>query len=102
MLLPIHVAAGALAMVLGAIALSARKGGKLHRRSGLLFVGAMIVMGTTASLLGFLKTPGDANVFAGFLTLYFVGTALTTVRPPSPWSRTINAIALAMVIVLTV
>jgi hypothetical protein len=38
MLLPIHIAAGGLAMVLGAMALSVKKGGTTHRRTGLLFV----------------------------------------------------------------
>jgi hypothetical protein len=33
MLLPIHVAAGALAMVLGLMSLLAKKGGTIHRRS---------------------------------------------------------------------
>ena len=61
MLLPIHVAAGGLALVLGAVA--------LHRRSGLLFVYAMLVMGISASILG--------NVGGGLMTIYFVGTALT-------------------------
>ena len=37
-LLPIHVAAGGLVIVLGAVALAVKKGGTLHRRSGLLFV----------------------------------------------------------------
>ena len=53
MLLPIHVLAGGLAIVLGAVALSVKKGGTAHRRSGLLFVGAMLLMGATASMLGF-------------------------------------------------
>lgn len=87
MLLPVHVAAGGLAIVLGAAALSARKGGTVHRRSGMLFVYAMLVMGTSASILGLLKSPTDPNVPAGFLTAYFVGTALTTLRPVSPWTR---------------
>jgi len=94
MLLSIHVAAGALAIVLGAVALSAKKGGTIHRRSGLLFVYAMLVMGFSASILGFRKSPTDPNVFTGFMTAYFVGTALTTVRPVSPWTRRINAAAL--------
>ena len=38
MLLPIHIAAGGLALVLGAVAPLVKKGGTLHRRSGLLFV----------------------------------------------------------------
>jgi uncharacterized membrane protein len=96
MLLAIHVAAGGLAIVLGAVALSVKKGGTIHRRSGLLFVCAMLVMGFSASILGFRKSPTDPNVFTGFLTAYFVGTALTTVRPVSPWTRRINAAALVI------
>jgi uncharacterized membrane protein len=98
LLLPIHIAAGGLAIVLGAVALVVKKGGTLHRRSGMLFVYAMLVMGFSASILGFLKSPTDSNVFTGFMTAYFVGTALTTVRPVSPWTRTINGVALAIVI----
>ena len=98
MLLSIHVAAGALAIVLGAVALLVKKGGTVHRRSGLLFVCAMLVMGTSASILGFRKSPTDGNVFAGFMTAYFVGTALTTVRPVSPWTRGFNMAALAVVV----
>jgi len=93
MILPIHVLAGGLAVVLGAIALSVKKGGPAHRRSGLLFVGAMVVMGITASLLGLRKSVTDGNVFAGLITLYFVGTSLATVRPAAWWTRGINVIA---------
>ncbi|HSL20252.1 MAG TPA: hypothetical protein VK886_01860 [Vicinamibacterales bacterium] len=90
MLLPIHVAAGGLAIVLGAVALLVKKGGVIHRRSGLLFVYAMLVLGASASILG--------NVFGGFMTIYFVGTALTTVRPVTPWNRRINVAALAVAV----
>jgi uncharacterized membrane protein len=99
MLLPIHIAAGGLAIVLGAVALSVKKGGTIHRRSGLLFVYAMLVMGISASILGFLKSPSDPNVTAGFTIAYFVGTALTTVRPVSPWTRGINVAALTVAVV---
>jgi len=98
LLLPIHIAAGALAIVLGAVALAVKKGGTLHRRCGMLFVYAMLVMGFSASILGFLKSPTDGNVFTGLMTAYFVGTALTTVRPASPWTRRINAAALTIVV----
>ena len=90
MLLPIHVAAGGLALVLGAAALSVKKGGTIHRRSGMLFVFAMLVMGISAAILG--------NVGGGLMTVYFVGTALTTVRPVSAWTRTFNVAALMMVV----
>lgn len=92
MLLPLHIAAGGLALVLGALALLAKKGGTAHRRSGLLFVCAMVVMGTTAAILG--------NVIGGLMAAYFVGTALTTVRPVAPWTRRINAAALTIAIAL--
>ena len=100
MLLPIHIAAGALAIVLGAVALSVKKGGTIHRRAGLLFVYAMLILGFTASMIGFLKSPTDPNVFAGILTAYFVGTALTTVRPVSSWTRFVNAVALMVALFL--
>jgi uncharacterized membrane protein len=88
-ILPIHIAAGGLALVLGAVALSVKKGGTVHRRGGMLFVYAMLVMGTTAAILG--------NVGGGLTAVYFVVTALTTVRPVSPWTRRINVAALVLV-----
>ena len=99
MLLPIHVAAGGLAIVLGAVALVVKKGGTIHRRSGLLFVCVMLVLATTTSMLGFRKSATDPNVFAGFMTAYFVVTALTTVRPVSSWTRRINVGGLTFVVV---
>jgi uncharacterized membrane protein len=98
MLLPIHIAAGGLAIVLGAVALMVKKGGATHRRSGLLFVCAMLVMGATASIIGFRRSVTDPNIATGFLTAYFVVTALTTVRPVSSWTRWINVAALTVVV----
>jgi hypothetical protein len=97
MLLPIHIAAGGLAIVLGAVALSVKKGGAIHRRIGLLFVYAMLVMGISGAILG-IRTGTIGNVFAGVMTAYFVVTALTTVRPESPWTRRINMAALAVAV----
>ena len=102
MLLPIHIAAGGLAIVLGFVALFVKKGGNLHRRSGMLFVYAMLVMGITASILEFLKSAAATNVVAALMAVYFVGTALTTVRPPSRWTRVINIAALTVAIGLAV
>lgn len=100
MLLPIHIAAGGLAIVLGAVALLVKKGGTLHRRSGLLFVYAMLIMGLSASILTLMNGGADGNVVAGVVTAYFVGTALTSVRPASSWTRVINATALTVAVVL--
>ena len=100
MLLPIHIAAGGLAIILGAVALSVKKGGNIHRRSGLLFVYAMLVMAVSASILSLLEGRDAGNLFAGVLTAYLVGTALTTVRPVSSWTRRINAVALTAAVAL--
>jgi len=102
MLLPIHIVAGGLAIILGAVALSVKKGGTIHRRSGILFVYAMVVMGVTASILEFLKGSAATGVIAPLMTIYLVGTALTTVRPPSRWTRVINIAALVVAIGLAI
>ena len=96
MLLPIHVAAGGVAILLGTAALVAKKGGAIHRRSGLAFVFAMLAMGFSGSLLGLRKGPTDPNVFAGFMVAYFVGTAWATVQPASPWTKRLTAAALVI------
>ena len=92
MLLQIHIVAGALAMILGAVALLALKGATVHRRSGQLFVFSMLTMGITASVLG--------NIGGGLMSSYFVVTALTTVRPATAWTRLVNIGALVVAVVL--
>ena len=88
MLLPIHVVAGGLAIVLGAVALTASKGLTLHRRSGLLFVYAMVTMGVSGALLALRQNL--ANVLGGITSVYFVVTALNTVRPATPGTRRVG------------
>jgi hypothetical protein len=92
MLLPIHIVAGALAMIFGAVALVARKGSGVHRRSGQWFVGSMLAMGITASALG--------PIANGLMPAYFVVTALTTVRPVAVWTRWVNIAALLVAVVI--
>lgn len=87
-LLPVHIVAGGLAVVLGAVALVVAKGGTVHRQAGLLFVYAMLTMGISAAILG--------NVGGGLTASYFVITALTTVRPASAFSRRVNLAALIL------
>ena len=88
MLLSIHVAAGGLAIILGAVALLVKKGGTIHRRAGVLFVISMLMMSTSAAMLG--------NVSGGLMTIYFVGTAFTTVRAVSRWNGSINVAMLTV------
>ncbi|HYC58447.1 MAG TPA: hypothetical protein VEK79_02675 [Thermoanaerobaculia bacterium] len=102
MLLPIHIIAGALAVVFGFTALFVKKGGTIHRKSGMLFIYAMIVMGVTAAILEFVQGAGVENLVAAILCLYFLGTALTAVRPVSRWTRSINIAALTVALGLAV
>ncbi len=102
MLVPIHIVAGGLGLVLGALALAARKGSRLHRRSGLLFVCAMLVMACTGTFLALHKNPTNANAVGGLISIYTVVTALTTVRPPSKWTRIVTHVALAMAVAMSI
>lgn len=77
--LAFHVAMGVAALSAGYIAIAARKGGKWHRRSGAVFVLAMIAMGLTA--VGISVYEGKEDVAGGALTAYLVFTGWTTVKP---------------------
>src|SRR5919201_5788634 len=100
MILPIHVVAGGLAIILGAVALLSSKGSTLHRRSGLLFVFAMLTMGISGSGLALRQSLTNANVLGGFMSAYFVVTGLTTVRPVTAWTRRLDSGALAVALAL--
>lgn len=97
-LLPIHIVAAGLGLVSGAVALSAAKGGRLHRASGTLFAYAIFAMCGTAVAIAVVKGQ-VVNVMAGSMTAYLVFTGVTTVRPPSPGSRR-QDIALMLVALL--
>jgi len=77
--LAFHATAGTVALASGCIALATRKGGTWHRRSGQVFVVAMIAMGLTA--VGISLYEGKKAFASGALAAYFVFTAWTTVRP---------------------
>jgi uncharacterized membrane protein len=77
--LAFHVLMGVIALGAGFIAIAARKGGRWHRRSGLVFVYTMIATGITA--VGIAAYEGKPNFLGGALTAYFVMTAWTAVKP---------------------
>lgn len=77
-----HIIAGFLSLIAGAIALYSAKGSTLHRKSGMLFVIAMVVMTSSAVLIAAFLSPNRVNVVAGTLTFYLVCTGLLTVKRP--------------------
>ena len=84
LILPPHIAAGAVALVCGYVALYALKGAALHRKSGMLFVCAMVVLGLSGASIAAIGTPKSViSMVSGFLACYLVTTSLITVRPRS-------------------
>jgi hypothetical protein len=78
-LLIVHIVGGLVAIVSGFIALFARKGARVHRRAGDVFVIAMLFMGVAGGYVAFTKSD-PANVLAGILAAYLVTTAWLTVK----------------------
>jgi uncharacterized membrane protein len=102
MIILVHILAGGLGLVAGAVALSATKGATLHRKSGILFVYAMITMSFSGAVIAVLRGI-ETNALGGLLAAYLVITALTTVRPPAARLRWLNlgAMLVALAIGLT-
>lgn len=87
----VHIVAGSLSFLFGYVALYSTKGATLHRRSGILFVYAMVPMALFGMAIAALRDKAPAvNIPMGMLTSYLVITALTTVRPPTERSRRLN------------
>jgi hypothetical protein len=95
----IHVAAGATALVCGAVAVAARKGGDVHVSIGTWFCVAMFVLGITAAILSPFKTPPDSPV-GGIMVCYFVATAWMTARRRDGMPGTFEKIACAIVLAI--
>ena len=95
-ILIIHICAGVLGVLSGAVAMSFRKGSRPHRVGGNLFFVAMLVMGSSAAYLG--------NVVGGLFACYLVATAWLTARrregETSIFDRAVFLFALALGIVL--
>lgn len=96
-LLPVHILAGGLGLVSGYVALSAAKGGTLHRKSGMFFVWAMLTLSVTGMLISAFNGVAPAiNIPAALLTFYLVITSLTTVRPPAAGLRPLEIASMLM------
>jgi len=83
-LIPLHVLGGVTAVVSGFIALYALKGAALHRKSGTIFVLAMLVMAASGVFIAIGRDNASMNMSAGLVTTYLVITGLLTVQQRSP------------------
>jgi uncharacterized membrane protein len=99
-ILPLHILGGILALLFGYAALIAAKGGTLHRKAGMGFVAAMVLMSLSGALIAAMK-PDRGSILAGLLTFYFVVTGLLTVKPV-PGARRIEVTAMVAALMLGV
>jgi hypothetical protein len=101
-LLPVHVIGGLVGIVAGFVALAALKGARRHRRSGMVFVYAMLTMSATGAAIALLKSSGWGTAMGGFLAFYLVTTGLLTSRRRVPGFHWSDLAALLMAVTLGV
>jgi uncharacterized membrane protein len=77
-ILALHIAAGGIAVLSGAAALSFAKGAPAHRTVGNAFFLSMLTMSASAAYLAVLIQ--DVNFFVALFTFYLVATAWATVE----------------------
>ncbi|MEA2765401.1 MAG: hypothetical protein QOK07_1805 [Gemmatimonadaceae bacterium] len=92
-LLPVHIIAGSIAIIAGFISVFAVKGLKLHRKSGIVFVYAMVILSLTGAVIATVRHQ-PPNIIGGSLAFYMVITALLTVRSRDERSRSIDVAVL--------
>ena len=100
----VHILAGSLGVLCGYVALYATKGATLHRKSGLLFVYAMLMTAVFGMAIAAARDVAPAiNIPAGLLTIYLVVTSLATLRPPAAGSGwlALGAMLVALAVGLT-
>lgn len=90
-MLLMHITAGLLALLAGGIALFVRKGDSWHRRSGLVFAVAMLLMTSSGALMAAWKWE-RISMLAAALTAYLVCTGLLTVRRTLQESRALHTL----------
>jgi uncharacterized membrane protein len=81
LILFLHIAGGTIGVISGAVALLSRKGGRLHRTAGTIFLVSMLTAATIGAVTSpFLPVPSMPNVAAGMLTLFLVATGWVAIK----------------------
>jgi hypothetical protein len=97
----VHIVGGCLVVLAGYIALYARKGATLHKRSGTLFLYAMLVTAIFGMVIAAVRDVAPAiNIPAGALTTYLVITSLAALRPGLADARWLNVGGLLVVLAI--
>jgi uncharacterized membrane protein len=78
-ILALHICAGIVGLLSGAVAMSFRKGSRRHGIAGKVFVIAMLSLGASAMYLAVMKHE-VGNFVGGILTIYLVTTGWLTAR----------------------
>jgi uncharacterized membrane protein len=81
----LHICGGILGFLSGSAALVVRKGSRLHRLTGDVFVGSMLSMALSGGFLALIKFQ-QVNVLAGVFTFYLVASAWLTVARKRQWT----------------
>jgi uncharacterized membrane protein len=98
--LAVHVAAGTVALCSGLLAVLSRKGARLHRVSGTVFLVSMLVMAVFACYLAVALPAQIPNLLIAVLTIYLIMTAWLTVRRTEPAIILVDRMALAFILCL--
>lgn len=96
-----HLIAGLIALGAGAIALSVVKGQRTHRKSGMVFVYAMLLLTGSGILMAALKVQ-KLNLLGSLLSFYMVTTAVITLRRDVEHLRRVNIAALMLALAVAV
>lgn len=94
-----HILTSGVALAAGYAALSTTKGALVHRRSGIVFVYMMVMMGATGIMLAALRDKAPAlNIPVALFTSYLALTSFATMRRPVGWTRGVDVGLLVLVI----
>ena len=100
-LIYIHATFGGFALLAGLISLIAKKGNKIHRKSGLIFFYSMLLSGIIAMIVAVLPNHESPFLFAvGIFSLYFVltGNRALNFKTKNPDLKTDKLISIIMIV----